>query len=425
MLKNISKADILRYIQFAVVTLAAGSIYPLVYMRTSFQTPMMETFGMDVATLGNMYGLLGMMFLIGYIPSGWLADRVSPKLLLVFSLAATGVTGLWFAQIPPIPHVRLIFLIWGFTTVFTFWGSHMKIVKLLAKKEEQGRFFGILDGGRGLVEAMLGTIVVAVFGFLLGGATGFEPTKKSLQAVIYIYSIMDIIIAILLVFLLTEKKEEKTAGSKQNITQFFADFFKALARVEVWVMSAIIFCGYTVYWTVYYLGGYLQANHGVSVIIAGYITVGILWMRPVGGICAGFLADKFGRPVVLGGSIIVAVVLLFILTKVGSQSVALLGALVILLGLMLYFIRGLYWSLLDYCNIPDSMLGFAIGLISFLGYAPDVLIPKWSGDIFVKYDNGPLAYNTYFLVSAGFGILGIFLVFLLYQRVKKQQPASN
>lgn len=211
-----SKSDTMsRYFQLGVVTFAAGAIYPLLYLRANFQAPLMETFGMTVTTLGDMYAILGVMFLVGYIASGWLADRFSPKPLIFISLIITGLTGIWFAQVPSINMVKIIFLIWGFSAVFTFWSAHMKVVKLLAKKDEQGRFFGILDGGRGLVEAVLATIVVSVFSFVLKTSKGDAPTFDAMVTVIYIYSVINIITAFLILIFLEDKKDSEDNSVKK------------------------------------------------------------------------------------------------------------------------------------------------------------------------------------------------------------------
>ncbi len=416
-----------RYVQLGIVTLAAGGIYPVIYLRTNFQTPLLEIFGMDVSTLGSLYGILGMMNLIGYIPSGWLADRMSSKLLLAISLLLTGLAGLWYAQVPPIEHVRIIFLIWGFSAVLTFWGSHMKIVKLLAEKDEQGRFFGILDGGRGFVEAVLATIAVAVFGFILGSdPTDSALTRTALVTVIYGYSFLNIGLAILVLIILEDKKDtEANEGKEQSLT-IMQGIKKAFLIPEVWLMCAIIFCGYTVFWTGYYIGGYLTTNHGLSEILVGVITVIILWMRPLGGIVGGFLADKYGRTVVLGAALAVGSLSLFALaTYAKGTNFYLISGTVILVGLCFYFIRGLYWSLLDYCDLPPSITGFAIGIVSFLGYTPDIFIPQWSGPIFSQYQDGPQAYSLYFLISGIFGLLGIMFIYILYKRIKKSQKFVN
>lgn len=195
---------------------------------------------------------------------------------------------------------------------------------------------------------------------------------------------------------------------------------KTISIPEVWFMIGTIFFGYIIYWTNFYIGGYLRATHDISIVVIGYVTVIILWMRPIGGILGGILADKFGRPNVIMISIALGSISLLTLAFLQSGvSIILICVIVIFLGLMQYFIRGLYWSLLDYCNIPPSMLGFSIGIISLLGYTPDILIPKLSGPLFTKYNDGSEAYAIYFIASACFGAIGIIFAYILSRRVKK------
>lgn len=152
-----------RYFQFFLIILAAGSIYPLIYLKTNYQETILEVFGISLVDLNGIFSFLGVAFILGYFPSGWLADRFSSKKLIFISLLVCGLTGIWFAQVPSYPIVIVIFTIWGLFSVFTFWSAHLKLVKLISKKEEEGRFFGALDGGKGIVEAILASIAILIF----------------------------------------------------------------------------------------------------------------------------------------------------------------------------------------------------------------------------------------------------------------------
>ena len=174
-----------RYTQLGVLILAGGAIYPLIYLRQNFEVSILESFGISITQLGQCYALLGVIFVITYVPSGWLADRVSPRWLLSFSLALTGVLGLLFSTLPSFQVLLMIFAGWGIATGLTFWAALIKGVAVLAKHNEQGRFFGILDGGRGLVEALLATIAVAWFAHSL--ETLGQSTSIALQKIIYLY----------------------------------------------------------------------------------------------------------------------------------------------------------------------------------------------------------------------------------------------
>src|ERR1700710_2180992 len=146
-----------------LLVIAAGAIYPLLYLRQVYQTPMLEFFHIDNSQLCYLYSILGTVFLLSYLPSGWLADRVAPRFLICFSLIATGALGVIYASAPAFPILFGVFCCWGLTTGLTFWASILKRVKMIAAHDEQGRFFGLLDGGRGLVEALLATVALVIF----------------------------------------------------------------------------------------------------------------------------------------------------------------------------------------------------------------------------------------------------------------------
>ncbi len=189
-------------------------------------------------------------------------------------------------------------------------------------------------------------------------------------------------------------------------------------------MGGIIFCGYAVFWTVYYLGGFLQTNVGIDAVAVGTITVIILWMRPVGGFVGGFLADKIGRPTTIRIAIAGAAVLLVVAALVPTTSVGLFPIIMVIMGIFLYMIRGTYWSLLGMSKIDATMMGTAIGLISFLGYLPDIILPQLNNFLWATFgDKG--GYNAYFIVSAVIGIvgLGVLAVYAQMHRNEKKQES--
>jgi nitrate/nitrite transporter NarK len=322
--------------------------------------------------------------------------------------------------------LKYIFFAWGITTVFTFWSALMKAVKLLASKDEEGKFFGALDGGRGLVEAALATVAVFLFAAVTGGdSTSMLSTKAGMQAVIFLYVGALLLLSVLnIIFLEKEEKiKEKVnkADAKIILKENIESIKQLLTNGKMWLMATIIFCGYTLTWTIFYFSGYLVVNHDATPIIAGYVTVGLLWMRPIGGIGGGVIADKIGRARLLSIAMLVASIFLFALVfSPKSLSVLIIFGFVLVVGLMCYLIRGVYWSLLESCKLPLSILGIAIGLVSFLGYLPDIIIPKMTGVIYASFgDNIAGGNNVYFIVSAVVGILGAILSYLFYHKIEK------
>ncbi len=411
-----------RYVQLLLLVLAAGGIYPLLYLRQVYQTTMLDVFHIDNAQLGYLYSVLGIVFFVCYLPSGWLADRVAPRLLICFSLIGTGALGLWYSTAPSFNVLLVIFCCWGITTGLTFWASVLKRVRMIAAANEQGRFFGLLDGGRGLVEALLATAALALFAAATGSGRG-EAT--GLRHVIYLYSFTCIGLGALMSFFkdpAPAQAESKSAEANAK-GSLWRDLATLASIPQLWLMAAVVFCGYQIFWATYSFSAYLQQGEmHMSVVAAGMVTTAKLWMRPIGGIGGGFLGDRLSNLRVLIWALFLAVAgLIGLILLPALRNMALLGAVVLFIGLMTYAIRGLYWTLLDYCAIPMRITGLAIGLVSLIGYSSDIFLPLVNGYITEHYA-GMLGYQIYFAYVAAIGTLGG-IAALVLKRMTQSKPA--
>lgn len=418
-----SQTQIKKYFQLFLVVLAAGSIYPLIFLKQGYQETILQVFNMTLPQLNTMYSVIGLVFVFGYAPSGYLSDVFSAKKLLAVSLFFTGIGGLWFAQIPDYNNVVLIFGLWGIFSVFTFWSAHMKIVRLLGADHEQGKFFGILDGGRGLVEALLASVALFIFSSILKDSIDLGTKRQALIAVIYMYSIMLLVVsALVMVFVQDDKKLIKAKADKNAVSDKFQwSYVKMLFKNKnVYLHGAIIFMGYIVFWTVYYIGGFLESNVGLDSVTVASIMVVVLWMRPIGGFLGGLLADKFGRTNIQIVALVIASSCLIIAALLPvSLGKTVFFPLVVVLAVFFYTIRGTYWSLLGDYKLEAFILGTAIGVVSFIGYLPDVLIPIFNTFLWNTFGpNG--GYNAYFIASGLFGFVGVVLVMIFAKTIKKK-----
>ena len=417
------KSKLKRYFQFLLIVIAAGSIYPLIYIRTGYQQTVLDVFGIEMTQLNILYTALGFTFVAGYFPSGWIADKFSAKWLLAVSMFATSLGGFWFAQIPSYSSVVIIFVIWGFFSVFTFWSAHMKLVKLLSTPAEEGRFFGILDGGRGLIEAILAAIAVIIFAALIGGdAGGQENPRGALQGVIYMYAITMLVVSVLIAVFVKEDKDEVDAVKAEKAKQKKAtlkDSMEVFKNKLVYVMGAVICMGYFVTWSQFFMGGFLETSVGVSAVTVATVMMIFVWMRPIGGMLGGYLADKVGKINVVGGSIALAsvcLILLAIMPRGVNQAV--FFTIVIIAGLLIFCIRGTYWSLLGDVRVRKINMGLAIGYISLFGYLADILAPQASNFAFGNFEDGNAAY---FIITAVIGAVGV-LICIVFKGMTKNQP---
>ena len=399
------------YSQLALIIVAAGAIYPLLYLRQNFELSILEAFNISQTQLRYCSSMLGFIFMITYVPSGWLADRVSSRKLLAFSLLATGLLGIWFASMPSYTSLLFIYAAWGLATGLTFWSAQIKLVSMLAKQDQQGRFFGILDGGRGLVEALLATLAIALFAYVLNQES--SSTTLALKQVIYLYVGVWVIMSPLTYWLLDDLEIEpgETVERKKNL--FRNDIMAVIKRREIWLCAICIACGYQLFYATYSFSAYLQQHFGLTAVMVGGITVAKLWMRPLGGIAAGFIGDWKSPEKILCLLLALASIALATMAFLPTTAATLIMlAVVLLIGLLTYGVRGLYWATLGGCDVPNNIKGLAIGIISMIGYLPELYLPLFSASLIEQYPNG-LGYKIYYLILSVFGLLGAYAAYLL------------
>ena len=411
-------SNIKRLAQLALLVSAAGSLFPLIYLRQNFELTLLDTLGITLGELSQCYAILGVTFTLSYLPSGLLADRVQARWLISFSLALTAALGALLFTEPSVAALQFLFFGWGISSGLTFWSALIKAVAMLAEPQEQGRYFGILDGGRGLVEAVLATLALLIFARLLNAS--FEQTEAMLWVIVFYLA--NIVIHIpLTLFLLDADKTQPSAATTP--TAMLSDIAKVLGNKQIWFCALSILVCYQVFWTTYSLSAYLQEAFSASALAAASLTVMKLWTRPLGATAAGFLGDHFGRQRTLAAFLVVASCAVAGLAVLPQQSAQWLVLIVIFaIGLSTYGLRGLYWSTLDDCNISNSSKGLAIGVISMIAYTPDIYLPLMNSALLDAYP-GRAGYSIYFIGIAGLG--GLSGITLLLKRTNSEQSGFS
>lgn len=170
-----------RWVVLIVVSLVGGMITKLPYLKDIYFSTLQAATGTTKTQLGLLLTMYGLMNFICYFPGGMLADKISPKKLIVFSCFGTGAVGLWYATLPGYTSLLIIHALFGITTVFTFWASMVKITNNLGNEDEQGKLFGFLEGGRGLVGTLIALASVFVFSQFVDETKGLSGCNRILQ----------------------------------------------------------------------------------------------------------------------------------------------------------------------------------------------------------------------------------------------------
>jgi sugar phosphate permease len=195
----------------------------------------------------------------------------------------------------------------------------------------------------------------------------------------------------------------------------------------IWVLSVVIFAVYTTYTSSSYLTPYMTEVFGLSAVVAGVVaTLRSNFFRPASGAVAGSISKKVcsSIPVMMGVivAVIAALVLLLVL-PVNSGLVVLVSAITILIGFLIYMLRGLYFAPVGEVGTPIELIGAAVGLISTIAFASDIFNFAFIGSILDNH-KGPAGYHLIFLYMIGLQVVAFGGLMVLARVIKKHHPAT-
>lgn len=403
------KSFIKKYGTLLLLAAGAGIIFQLPYIRETFYVPIQNAMNLSNAQMGMLSSGYATVATISYFIGGAIADKFSARKLLTFSFLATGVLGLWFSTFPGFTISRIIFVLMGVSTIITYWSACIKATRMLGTEEEQGRLFGLQEGLRGILNALLVFVMTAVFAHYTNAVAGAA-------AAIRVCSITVIIIGILnFIFIEDTKKEENTASALE-VTK---GLFKMLLIPRVWLLVGIIFTAYSVYGLIGYITTYAQQFYGLTATTAATLGGVRYLLQGLGGIAGGFLADKLHSriKVIIGGC--VGLILSFGAYILLPGKASSLTAVIVnfFIGLIfIYAVRSQYFAVHDDAKIPIHLSGRVSGIASALGYMPDMFMYTLVGSWMDSY--GRTGYNMTWVYAMAAAALCIVLTFILSKVVK-------
>jgi len=406
-----------RWLIMVCLCLSGGIIYLLPFLREVYYIPLQKALHLNNTQLGVLMSVFGATALISYFPGGWLADRVSPRKLITLSMLLTGISGLYFASFPSYSLSIAIHAFWGITCSLTFWGAMIKATRNWAPGDEQGRAFGILEGGRGIAEVASSTALLAVFAKLGSG-------KFGLSWVITLFSIIDILIGIMAWLTLEDSVREDTKPKKQKVG--LPHIIMALKMPVVWLISVVILAAYSAYWGSYYFTPYATDVFLMSVVFGGAIGVGKMWLKPLSAVGAGFLADKVGISKTVSWSFMVLILSfgIFIFTPGNPHLALILVVNTAIASVAIFALRGIYYALLEEGRIPIIITGTVTGIISVVGYTPDVFMPMLGGVLLDKFPGG-LGYRYFFVFIVIMSIFGLLSALVIAHKSTVKQKSKT
>jgi len=392
-----------------ITLMIAGEIVfllPFVVIRI-FRPTFLKVFEISNLELGSAFSVYGIVAMISYFWGGPIADRFAAKKLIIVSLLLTAIGGLYMALIPSMGGMMVLYGFWGISTILLYWAASIKAIRAYGGEYTQGWAFGIVDGGRGLIAAILGSVSVLFFdAFLSVEAELATPNElsKALSQIIYLFIGLVVFSSVLVV--LAFPREEVVSKNTAPILSL-KGVAAALKHRTIWLQGFIVLCAYVGYKTTDDFSLYASDVLGFDDVKAARLATLSFWVRPFAAFGIGWLGDKWKASrtisisfgVIILGSLIMA-------SGVLQNSIGIWIILTIAItSIGIYGLRGVYFALFKESDVPMKYIGSAAGIVSLIGYTPDVFFGPLMGYVLDR-SPGVTGHQHLFLILAVFAALG-------------------
>lgn len=401
--------------RLSFLIMGGGTIFKLSSIKDVFYVPMQEDWGLSNAQIGLGLSVYAMVQTLTYFASPYLADRFSKKYLLTVGLSGVAVCGLYLATMPSFAGYLIVFGVLGLFGEAIFWPSLLKAVSLIGNDRQQGRLFGYLEAGRGLVDVAVAFSALGIFTLFGGGL-------KGMQAGILFYAGVALAVAIATFFVMDDKDQIKATDGMSANAEVFAGIKHVIRRRETWMAAFVIFFIYSTYAGLTYFIPFLRDIYGLPVVLVGaYGIINQYALKMVGGPFGGYIVDKVMhsslRYLSLTSAIAAVAIVAFAFLPHGILPVWLGMTMTLAFGAIIFTQRAVFFAPIREIGTPTEFIGAGMAVGCLIGYAPSLFAYYIYGSLL---DNNPgiLGYQFVFLIMGAFSAAGFILSLMLNRRIQ-------
>lgn len=287
----------------------------------------------------------------------------------------------------------------------------------LGAGEEQGKAFGILEGGRGLGEVLPASGFLIVFAALGSG-------DYALSMVVLQYSGVLIVLGIV-AWIVLEDTVDRSDNADEKPKVGLKEVILVLKMPVVWLIAIVILTGYCAYWGLFRYTPLATDVFALSVVAGAAIGTGKMWFKVFVPLVSGLIGDKFGIAKSVAWLFVVLIAnYVFIAFLPGKAAyVPLMFVSVAIGSIAVYGMRGIYFALLEEGDVPIAVTATAAGVISAIAFTPDIFMPLLGG-ILIDNFPGATGYRYFFLITAGFCVVGLLATLFIYFKIVNRRSGE-
>jgi nitrate/nitrite transporter NarK len=359
--------------------------------------------------------------MLGYFPGGALADRFSARNLLTASLLTTALGGLYMATIPGPTGMGVLYAYWGITTIFLFWGALIRATREWGGETSQGAAFGVLEAGRGLVAALIGSGLVWVLAsYMPGDAAAATDAERitGFRMVILGYALVSLG-AGALTWLVIPDNGAADAPRRNSLPNML---FVA-SKPVIWAQAGIIVAAYCAFKSADYYGLYLVQVLGKDEVEGARLATLGSYIRPIAALATGLIADRLSASRAIGTLFLLMAGVYAALSVASPETTdyRIIYANLLTSVFAIFALRGVYFALLEETHTPARVTGAAVGLVSVVGFTPEIFVAPIAGRI-LDATPGVGGFQHLFILLAGVSAAGLAIVVWL-TRLQRSRTA--
>lgn len=410
-----------KWIKLSFLILGGGTIFKLSSMKDVFYVPMQQDWGLTNAQIGLGFTVYTIVQTIGLFSSLYIADRFSKKILLPVGLIGVGLCGAYLSTLPSFTGYLISFAVMALFADVIYWPVLLKAVRLLGNKEEQGRLFGFLEAGRGIVDVIIAS--GALYVFVL-----FGEGKEGMQAGLTFYTVVTIIIGIITYFIVDDDKTIASNTGDAN-KKVFEGIKSVIKCPNLWLASMTIFFIYSAYCGLTYFIPFLKDIYALPIALVGaYGIINQYALKMVGGPIGGFLSDKvFKSPtkfLQFTSLLAAAAMAIFMLLPHETMNVYLGMTATLGFGAIIFSQRAIFFAPMEEIGTKREYAGSAMAFACILGYMPAMFAYAVYGSFLDNYP-GIKGYNFVFGMMIMFSLLAYTTAKILSKRIKQRNEVSQ
>lgn len=396
---------------FILITLCSQFTFALLAMKGVLLPQILELWDVSKTQFGLLLSIYGLASNFMYVLLSWAQDRYAPRQLISVTMIIGGITTSFLGKTSDFYVLLSLLLVLAICCEGAFWPAILSSVRKSASDQNQSKVFGILEGGRGLIEFLQNAITLGLYAWLGNSVLGLEVAFMLNGGVM-------VLLGIICWFVLPREPLLKSSDTSGDMMEEVREGMKVtLAMPEIWLAGISGFFIYFAYTSLPFYVTYLDESFTLPALAASIFAI---LSTSVGRISsafvAGFITNRiFGSSAggMQTGLVLIAVLGTALAMLPTSQSLVWVAmALLMPLVFIIFFMRALYFAPYGEMGLPPRFSGSVIAVAAFVVYAPSsfgylvwgLLLDTFPGDSGYRY-----LFTTIAVIGVSGAVAAIFL----------------